>query len=183
MRALVLVGTATEDCHKSAAFIEIGACRIALAEVRDARHGRAGPRHCAGERLHRAARVSAAPTRGDIAVSARGRALSQVSGSAGCRGASAARADHRRASQHCPPRHPPPPRDAFHAPDKLGSLELVQTLQSRHPLPRHPGLDPGSIYFLGSVSTIPITPPPPETPGCGASGAGRPGPNSGDGWG
>lgn len=33
MRALVPVGTVTDDGHKSAAFIEIGACWIALAEV------------------------------------------------------------------------------------------------------------------------------------------------------
>jgi hypothetical protein len=40
--------------------------------------GRAGPRHCAGEGLHRAAGVCAAPAGSDAALPARGRALSQV---------------------------------------------------------------------------------------------------------
>jgi len=59
-------------------------------QCRDARHGRAGARHCAGGGLHHAAGVSAAPVRGDTAVAARCRALSQGSGSAGGRGAAAA---------------------------------------------------------------------------------------------
>ena len=54
---------------------------------RDARHGRAGAQHCAGEGPHRAAGLFAAPARNHAALSARRRALSQVSRSAGGGGA------------------------------------------------------------------------------------------------
>src|SRR5690606_15049847 len=49
-----------------------------------------GPRHCASRGLHRAAGVLAAPAGVDAALSARGRALSEVPGSARRRGAVAA---------------------------------------------------------------------------------------------
>src|SRR5690606_22312157 len=58
-------------------------------QCRDARHGLAGPRHCAGERFRRAAGACATPAGNDAALPARGRALSEVQGSAGGRGAAA----------------------------------------------------------------------------------------------
>ncbi len=92
------------DDKQSAPFIDIGACRIpwlsstlALSRhCREARHGLAAPRHCAGERFHRAAGVFAAPSRGDAALPARGRPLSPAPGSARFRGANTATVRGRR---------------------------------------------------------------------------------------
>ena len=60
-----------------------------LGQCRDARHGRDGSRHCAGEGFHRAAGVSAPSARDDAFVPARGPALSCVSGSTRSRGSAA----------------------------------------------------------------------------------------------
>ncbi len=67
-----------------------------LRQCRDARHGRDGSRHCAGEGFHRAAGVSAPSARDDAFIPARGRALSRVSGSTRCRGSTAAAVRGRR---------------------------------------------------------------------------------------